>query len=394
MKKSTAFLLAFACLLIGCFGSYVILTEFLPVSGPEAAQSVSEGLDEIYQYLNHEYYQEVDLGPINEGAYKGAVTALGDPYSEYMTKAEYEDMMVNESGDYSGIGVTVSIDVTTGYPYAVVVHKGAPAEKAGVQVGDIFMAMDGEPIDITKSLNQMAMELRGEEGSVVTVTVYRDGTTLDIPITRGHVVIDKVEYRLLEDGLGYIKITEFYGNVIEKINEASDYMEEHEIKGLVLDLRDNPGGYVDYATAIADALLPEGDIVTTVDRNGNKQTVRSDKDHLDLPIAVLMNAGSASASEILAGALKDHDAAEIVGVTSFGKALVQRLYPLNKSDGFLKITIATYYTPDGHNIHGKGIEPDYVVELNEEQVLKPSTLNDENDTQLKKAIEVVKEKMK
>ncbi|MBE5780476.1 MAG: PDZ domain-containing protein, partial [Clostridiales bacterium] len=227
MKKSTAFLLAFACLLIGCFGSYVILTEFLPVSGPEAAQSVSEGLDEIYQYLNHEYYQEVDLGPINEGAYKGAVTALGDPYSEYMTKAEYEDMMVNESGDYSGIGVTVSIDVTTGYPYAVVVHKGAPAEKAGVQVGDIFMAMDGEPIDITKSLNQMAMELRGEEGSVVTVTVYRDGTTLDIPITRGHVVIDKVEYRLLEDGLGYIKITEFYGNVIEKINEASDYMEEH-----------------------------------------------------------------------------------------------------------------------------------------------------------------------
>ncbi len=392
MKKSTAFLMALACLLIGCFGTYLITTEVL--SGREGESgALAKGMEELYWYLDTSYYQDADLEQVNVGAYKGAITALGDPYSEYLTTAEYNSMLEEESGEYSGIGVTVSIDQTTGYPYAVIVHKGSPAEVAGVQVNDLFMAIDGTPIDTTKSLSQIASELKGEEGTKIVVTVYRDNAPMEIEITRGHVTIDKVEYRLLPDDIGYLKILEFNGNCMEGFDQAIAFFQAQGVRGIVLDLRDNPGGYVDYATAIADALLPAGDIVTTRDKQGREQTTRSDAKTLGLPISVLMNAGSASSSEILAGALHDNEVGEIVGVTSFGKALVQRYYPLRDSDGFLKITIASYFTPGGTDINGKGIEPDYEVELAEEQVLKPSTLTDENDLQLKKAIEVLKPRM-
>ncbi|MDL2225252.1 S41 family peptidase [Eubacteriales bacterium OttesenSCG-928-M02] len=391
MKKRTAILLVVASVLVTAVLSF--FTAWFVFPRNKDATPLLGGLNEVYRYLDSYYYKDLDESALNLGILRGVVDALGDPYSDYLTNEEYAQLQETESGKYSGIGVTVEIDAETGYPRASIVHKGAPAESAGVQVGDIFTAIDGVPIDTSLSLTQIAMELRGEADTTVTITVYRDGTSLDIAIVRKNVTIHRVEYRMLPNDIAHITITEFNGDCLEEFQKALTYVQEQKAKAIVLDLRNNPGGYLNYAVSIADAFLDRGVVVTVREKSGKEDVYNSEAGALDLPMVVLMNSSSASASEVLAGALQDRSVAKVVGVDSFGKALVQRYYPLADSDGWIKITIASYFTPNGNDISGTGIKPDYQVELDEEQVKRPSTLTDENDTQLKKAVELLKEEI-
>ena len=359
--------LAVAAFFIGCLLAILINMRMFNYNGEFALGSDSiNKMNELINYVDEHYLYEVDKEAMEDAIYEAIFNSLGDPYSTYYTEDEYKELMESTTGTYSGIGVVVQEDVESGYILVVEPYENGPAYEAGLRPGDLIVAIEGEDIK-DLDINLAVKKIKGEEGTSVNVTVRRDGKDFDSSITRKVIEIINVDYEMLNDEVGYIAIASFEGAVAKQFEAAYKELETQGMKSLVIDVRSNPGGLMTAVVDILDMFLEEGDmIVYTLDSNGNRVDHVAKKGvTIDIPCTVLINEHSASASEIFAGALQDHDKAEIIGTQSFGKGIVQSVVGLEDGSAF-KITIEDYYTPDGHNIHGKGITPDQVVEYDPE----------------------------
>lgn len=346
------------------------------------SSEVSGKLDFLKDVIDLKYLEKTDEKTLEENIYKGLLQGLNDPYSVYYTKDEYDALKEETSGSYCGIGALVSQNADTGVITAINVFKGSPAEKAGMKNGDIIYKVEDKEVT-GEDLNNVVAKMKGEKDTKVKINVYRTSEKeyIDLEITRDKVDVPTVEHKMLDKskGIGYIQITQFEEVTYDQFKEALDDLKKQGMKSVIFDLRNNPGGLYDTVCEMLDDLLPEGTLVYTKDKDGNKQEKKSDANFLDMPMVVLQNENSASASEIFAGAIQDFGAGKIVGTQSFGKGIVQSIIPL--SDGSaVKLTVEKYYTPKGVNIHGKGITPDVKVEISKDG---------KKDNQLQKAIEVI-----
>ncbi|WP_081846722.1 S41 family peptidase [Butyrivibrio sp. AE3004] len=337
------------------------------------------------------YYYKVDMDRTAEAdaIYKGVVSSLGDPYSEYYTTDEYEDLMSDTQGIYYGIGAYVSMDKDTKLPRITGTIKDSPAEAAGLKANDVIYKVSGESVH-GMSLTEVVGMIRGEIGTKVELTIYREGETdyLEIEVERDKVEAQTINTTMLEDNIGYIGITEFDSVTTGQFTEGIQELRDKKMEALVIDLRSNPGGSLSAVCDIARQLLPKGDIVYTVDRDGNREDYKCDgENEIDIPVAVLVNGYSASASEILSGAIKDYGIGTIIGETTYGKGVVQRIFPFTDGTA-VKLTISNYFTPNGNDINGVGITPDIEIALDNEAYNKDGT-----DNQLNKAVEVLKKEM-
>ncbi|MBO5198733.1 MAG: S41 family peptidase [Lachnospiraceae bacterium] len=363
-------------------------------SGLLADEEFQEKIEKLESLIDAYYIEEVSDEELKEGIYDGLLYSLEDPYSCYYTQEEYEELMISSSGVYCGIGATVQQSITTGIITIVKPFVDCPAYNAGLLQGDIVYKVDG--VEVTgRDLTEVIGYMKGEEGTTVTIEVIRDGETdpISLVVERARVEVPTVEYRMLEDQIGYIYIMEFDEITEEQFREAIDDLEKQGMEGLIIDVRDNPGGLYSSVCNMLDRLLPEGLIVYTEDKYGRREEKRSTaEESFDKPMAVLINGSSASASEIFAGALQDYQLATIVGTQSYGKGIVQSLFPLY-DDSAIKLTVSRYYTPNGVCIHGTGITPDIEIDL-DNAAKKLVVIPEDQDTQLQKAIEAVKEKLK
>lgn len=315
-----------------------------------------EDLEQVYKRINKEYYQDVDPEKLIVGATKGMVNSLGDKYSSYMTKAEYDQWYSTVTGEYEGIGVTFVME-KKGQGSVVLVSEGSPAEKAGIKAGDVITKVNGKTFS---DADKMSAEIRGDIGTEVKVTYVRDKKEKTVTIIRDKIVNKSVSSQVLAGDLGYIKIASFESSTYEDFRAALDSMEKKKVKGFIIDLRDNGGGLVETAVDTADDLLGKGNITYLQDRAGKKEYIDSDSRKTDLPYVILVNGNTASASEIVTAAVQDNKGGKIVGTKTFGKGIVQSTDTLEDGSA-LEITVLQYFSPDGHAIHKKGIKPDYVV---------------------------------
>ncbi|MCI9070062.1 MAG: S41 family peptidase [Clostridium sp.] len=338
------------------------------------------------------YNGEIDDEKLLEGAMKGMADAIGDPYTVYMDRDEFKSFMESSQGSFYGIGA--QLGVRDNNVKIISPIKGSPAEKAGLKDGDIILKVDDYEV---KDLNVEAVvsRVRGEKGESVTLKVKREGIEepFDINIVRDEIKTESVKGEILEDGIGYMQITTFSDEELsDKFNEKLNELKQQGMKKLILDLRGNPGGYLNECVEMVSNFIPSGEVITyTIDKYDKKVTSNSiGGNAIGMPLVVLVNGGSASASEVVTGALRDYKAATIIGTKTFGKGIVQQLKVLPNDMGGLKVTVSKYYTPNGENIHGIGIEPDILVEIPQE-VLKMDY--DRNiDPQFQKALEVIREK--
>lgn len=378
------------------FNSKVVL----PKSEYEYLKTTAEDFSKVQlveSLIKENYLKDVDEKALREGQLKGLVASLEDPYSQYLTAEEYTDLSQQTSGEYGGIGVIV----TPGEDNLITVVspiKGTPGERAGLKPEDKIIAVDGKEF-LAEDMDKAVKVMKGKPKTKVVVTILRkekDGSnkTFDVDIVREKIRLETVNSSVIDDEIGYINITSFDELTYKDFMKDFKKLEEKDVKGLIIDLRNNPGGLLDVTADIADELLGEGNIVYTETKTGEKEYYKSKASKTDIPLVVLVNGGSASASEILSGAIKDYERGELIGTKTFGKGIVQRIRPLPTKDGSaIKLTISEYFTPNGTNIHGIGIEPDIEVELPEDikgigvEFLK-------EDTQLQKALEVIKGKIK
>ncbi|WP_302488698.1 S41 family peptidase [uncultured Mitsuokella sp.] len=334
----------------------------------------------VKRFIEARYVTVVDETKLMDGAISGMVQSLGDPHSIYMNADTFEQLKEHTEGEFGGIGVTMGFKdnkVTI-----ISVLDDTPGQKVGLQAGDEITAVDGTPVTEMQP-EEVAMHIRGEVGTEVTLSISRDGQTQDYKITRATIKLDTAKGVMLGDGMGYIRIASFSENTGKEFKAAYESLEQQGMKGLIIDLRENPGGLVTSCVDIANMVVPKGPIVSVVERDGSKEVHESNLEESKYPIVVLIDGNSASASEILAGALQDTGAATLVGTKSYGKGSVQVVVPMLHNDG-LKLTIAKYYTPNGRCIDGTGIEPDVEVEMPE---------NATTDVQLDKAKEVLQQKL-
>lgn len=336
-------------------------------SGTAVTPEMIEKLQVIEAVIDAYYYQEgIDRSDLENGAYKGMVAALGDPYSEYYSAEELNQLYQDSAGIYYGVGAYVSLDTATTLAKISGVIAGTPAEEAGLRENDIIYKVDGEEV-YGYTLQEVVSLIKGEEGTSVHLTLIRDGEEIEKDVVRRRVESPTVNSEMFDNGIAYIQITEFDTVTVDQFADALAVARGSGMKGLILDLRSNPGGNLSAVVDIARMLLPEGLIVYTEDRDGNRVEYTCDGKHeLEVPMVVLVNGNSASASEILAGAIKDYGTGTLLGTTTFGKGIVQR--PVELSDGSaVKLTVSSYFTPNGVNIHGIGIEPDEVCEFDGER---------------------------
>lgn len=359
--------------------------------------SLERKLGVVDTYIENNYlYEDHSGSDMEEAAVKAYVEALGEPYTHYYTPAEFESYMSDIEESYVGIGVVISADEEAGKIIVIAPTEGSPAYNAGILPGDYITAVDGEQFT-GDEMNECVSAIKGgPEGSSVRITVERSGQSMDLDIIRKQIVTESVKSEMLEGNIGYIRITGFNAseqgsdeNTFTEFAEQTEALKSDGMQKLIIDLRDNPGGVLDVACDIADYLLPEGIITYTETRTGEREEYRSGASELDMPIAVLINGNSASASEVLVGALKDYGKAVVVGEKSYGKGIVQAVYPFYDGSG-MSMTIAKYYSPGGVCIHGVGIEPDEAVSVPEEyEGYYASEIPRESDTQLNKAIELL-----
>ncbi|QUO23325.1 S41 family peptidase [Clostridiaceae bacterium Marseille-Q4143] len=369
----------------GCGAAWMLghlgFTALTSGGNAEEQAKISTKMQELQSYIDRFYLFDYDEENVESGIYKGMMAGLGDVYTNYYTPEEYASFMESSNGSYSGIGAMLSQDYNTGIITVVKVFEGSPAAEAGVQPDDILYKVKGEEVT-GMDLNLVVSDLKGEEGTDVEVSFMRGTDVLDLTLTRRSIEVPTVEYRLITDKIGYISISEFDDVTDDQFIAALDDLNSQGMENLIIDLRDNGGGLVDVTCDILDQLLPEGLIVYTEDKDGNREEETSDAEHyFPGKMAVLVNGNSASASEIFAGAIKDYGVGTLIGTQTFGKGIVQSLFPL--SDGSaIKVTVSRYYTPAGNNIHEVGITPDIILEKDTES---------EEDNQLQKAIDVLKE---
>ena len=337
------------------------------------------------EYMIEQYYYKDDVSQedLENGIYRGLLDAVGDPYTTYYTKEEFDEFMEQTTGAYYGIGAYVAQDLELNYPKVSSPIPGTPAEEAGLRKDDIIYEVDGVST-YDMDLNNVVALIKGEEGTTVDLTIYRDGEYLHVAVERRKVEVPTVSYEMLEDGMAYIQITEFDDVTPGQFSEALQSARNSGMKGLIMDLRGNPGGSVSAVVEIARMLLPEGLVVYTEDKYGEREEYTCDgSNEFDLPLVVLVDGNSASASELLSGAIQDYQKGTLVGTTTFGKGIVQQIMTLRDGSA-IKITISSYYTPAGRNIHGTGIEPDVICEFDGE-----AYYSNGYDNQLEKAKEVL-----
>ena len=340
------------------------------------------GLIEAY-YL---YEDEIDADALIDGIYSGYASELGDPYTVYYDEEETQALLETTSGEFSGIGATMSKNTASEEITVVNVYKDSPADKAGLKDGDILYQVDGKDT-AGQELDTVVSWIKGEKGTDVSLSVIRDGEEITTVATRDVIQVQTVEYEMKENSIGYIMVSEFDDVTYEQFKEALADLEAQGMAGLIIDLRSNPGGNLITVTDMLKLLLPEGIIVSTKDKYGNVEEITCDgKNEFTKPLAVLVNQYSASASEIFAGAVQDYGTGQIVGITTYGKGVVQQLMDLR--DGtYLKLTIAEYYTPSGRSINGEGVTPDVEVEY------EYNADDPQADNQLEKALEVISAEM-
>jgi len=342
-------------------------------------------------FLLENYYEELDETTLMEGAVRGMFEATGDPYTSYMSSSEYEDFMTETEGSFGGIGIIVTPG-EDGYVTVVSPIESTPGFRAGIQTGDRIIEVDGQEVQ-GPNLNKAVDLMRGEPGTEVDVTIRREGERelIELTIVRDTIKIETVHYEMLEEDIGYIRITNFNQQTARDFREALEGLVDDNMQALVLDLRNNPGGLLSQTIEIADMILDEQVIVYTEDRDGTRREETSSENHVDVPLTVLVNKGSASASEILAGAVQDGDRGTIIGETTFGKALVQGIRSYTEDGSGFRYTVSQYFTPDGNYIQDEGIEPDIIVEM--EQTVSVELIEEGEDIQLQRGIEVLKEEL-
>jgi len=346
-------------------------------------------LSYLKKLIDETYLHDVKEKDLNEGIYKGYVEGLGDQYSAYYDKKETKELSESLDGSFSGIGAVMTQDASSGVITITQVYDDSPAKKAGIKAGDILYRVEEKTVT-GKDLDKVVSWIKGKKGTKVNLTLLR-GTNSDkikVTATRDVINVETVKYKVLENQIGYISISEFDSVTGAQFAKALKQLQKKNIEGLVVDLRNNPGGSLSTVCDILDSILPKGLIVYTKDKNGKKEEYTSDEKHrLNLPMSVLVNGQSASASEIFAGAVQDYGKAEIIGTQTYGKGVVQNLFDL-KDGTCVKLTTSEYFTPKGRNIDGKGITPDVKIEY------KYNAKDPKADNQLDKAVSVVKDKIK
>lgn len=331
-----------------------------------------------YRFIETKYVNDINDVKLIDGAIDGMVKSLNDPHSNYLSPKMYKTLMEQTEGSFAGIGVVMGMDNEQKI-HIVGIMENSPGQKAGLQEGDEILAVDGVPVT-QMAFDEVAAHVRGQAGTDVVLTIMRDNANQDITITRDNIKLKTVGHKMLDNNIGYIQIVSFSEDTANEFNEAYNDLKNQGMKALVLDLRNNPGGLLTTCVEIAKKLVPKGEIVSIVDKQGKKETYSSSLETPEYPLAVLINKNSASASEILSGAIQDTKAGTIIGNTSYGKGSVQTILPMFEDDA-VKLTIAKYYTPSGRSIDGTGITPDIEINLDENATL---------DTQLDKALEVLK----
>lgn len=356
------------------------------------ADTVSK-INELTAYTKLYYYDDIENEKLQDGLYTGLIDGLGDKYSVYYNAEDYQTLQISTTGQYYGIGAGLSQDKDTMVVTVNKVYEGTPSESAGLLKDDVIVSVDGTEA-VSMELSELVKLIRGEKGTTVHLEIYRPSTeeNLSFDVERQDITLPSVSHKMFEDGIGYVHIDSFETETAAQFEEAVKDLEDQGMKALIIDVRYNPGGMVTAVVQILDDILPEGTVVYTEDKNGNRQDYTSSGDtYLDYPLAVLINGESASASEILAGAVKDYQYGTLIGTTTFGKGIVQTIFPLENGDA-VKLTTAKYFTPKGNYIHGVGIEPD--IELEYEYLDKEAVSYDEAyDNQIQKAIEVLKDKI-
>lgn len=376
-----AFIVIFAGIGIKKGFSYLNVMKGGEYDRDDKLELIDQLIDRYYLYED-----EVDEEALEEGLYAGYVNGLGDPYSVYYTEEEAQELLESMSGEYSGVGAVLSQDNTTYTVTITSVYKNSPAEEAGLQAGDIIYQVDDHEIT-DEDLNEIVTWIRGEEGTEVHIHVLRDGEEVETVPVRRVIEVSTVEYEMKENQIGYIRVIEFDKVTTEQFETALNDLKLQGMKGLVIDLRSNPGGSLDTVVSMLDMILPEGMIVSmeSSTEETTEYTCDGENEFKD-PLAVLINGYSASASEIFAGAVQDHGIGDIVGTKSYGKGVVQNIMGLGDGS-YLKLTIAEYFLPSGRSINKVGITPDIVVEYEYDEE------NPDKDNQLEKALEVVLEKV-
>ena len=360
------------------------------ISTDTGSDDIADTLDK-YKVLIDKYYlgEEVDNETLKEGAIKGYIEALGDPYTEYISKEDMEDYMDDTMGNFVGIGVYMVKDTETNQIMVLSPIKNSPAEKAGIRPGDYIVEVDGNACT-GDDFSNISNKIKGEVGSTVKLKIQRDGETLDFEIKRENIKVNPVEGEVLENNIGYIEFSSFDEGTAEEFKNKFNELKSQGITSLIIDLRNNGGGIVDEALKIAGYAVDKGTtLLYEVDKDGNETEEKSEVDKIiDMPIVILVNENTASSSEILSGALKDLGKAKIVGTKTYGKGVIQQILTLADGSG-LKITTEEYLTPNRTKINKVGIEPDETVELPDtvENILN---VEREEDTQLQKAIEILK----
>lgn len=407
IKKSTAILISVVlCVVtfvagvgITAVGGYAMLLGTGKIQAPGATQAPStkadySRLDEIRAVYHTDALNDVSDQTLVDGAAKGMASNSGDDYSTYFTPDEWKAFNQQEEGKYVGIGVSVNVDTKDKLVTAVTVYKGSPAEQGGMRVGDKIVKVDDT--DVTAmDIDSVVKLVRGEAGTQVRVTVLRgDNQTTELTFTRAEVVVNRTEWKMLDGNIGYIKILEFNGNAADLFAQAIKELQAQGMKGLVLDLRNNPGGSLDVVSPIADTLFPKGPIIKMVNRNGDvEQEIDSDANYLNIPMVVLVNQYSASASELLSGGIQDYKVGTLIGVTTYGKGIAQSFKVF--SDGSaLRYTADKYLTGGGRCPHKVGITPDITVELNKAVVDDPTLLCTDQDNQYQRALEEIHKMVK
>ena len=417
-----ALLTAFAGLIIVGMSLGIFLIGRTAIDGPQqAAESnqaenqdgsldlnrITKKITTLQQIIDKYYLFDEDTTKVEDWIYKGMMYGLNDPYTTYYTAEEYQELSEDTEGEYHGIGVMISQNRSTGIITVIKVFKDTPAAEAGMRPGDVLykvgdMEVTGMDMDIL-----VKDYIKGKDGSEVALTVFRqdEGEYVDLKMERRNVTVQTVEYQMLEDHVGYIAVSQFDVVTADQFKAAVDDLEKQGMKKLLVDLRNNPGGVLDAVVGMLDYILPddlmiEGDkdlvrtnteatlLVYMADKNGKGgQEYASDGHSLDIPMAVLVNGESASASEVFTGAMKDYGRATVVGTKTFGKGIVQNLIPLDNGTA-IKMTTAHYYTPSGFDLHGKGIEPDVEVELKEE-FKNQITVDVKEDNQIQAALKAL-----
>lgn len=334
-------------------------------------------------FVKYKYVDDVPLSQLVDGAIDGMVKSLGDKHSIYMDDEKFKAFMQQTEGSFGGVGIVMGFPAE-GVCQVVSVMENTPSAQAGIQPKDEIVKIDGADVS-TMQPDEMALKIRGEEGTQVVLTVRRQGQEdFDVTLTRANIPLTTAKGTMIDgSNIGYIRIASFSENTGKEFAKELSSLKEQGMAGLIVDLRGNPGGLITTCVEIANQLIPSGEIVSMTDRSGQKTVYESQLEAFDYPLVVLIDENSASASEILAGAVQDRQCGTIVGAKSYGKGSVQTMLPLNEGDG-LKLTVARYYTPSGRSIDGTGIQPDVEIALPEHAT---------QDVQLLKAIDVMKEKL-